>query len=183
MKIAMLSVLLGMSPALATAQGTPPQVQDTAYTVTLKEAVVQDQMRYANDTVRYHYNQMRYYVTTIMPYVLAATKMFGEINTHLNDDRLSHGEKKRYVKSMESRMRSQFEEPVKRLNTTQGQLLIKLIGRQTGLNIYHIVEQFKNPFEAMKYQAWARLNGINLNRKYDPAEEHDLERIMRGLGY
>jgi hypothetical protein len=35
----------------------------------------------------------------------------------------------------------------------------------------------------MKWQAWARLHGFNLARKYHPEEEPDLERIMRNLGY
>ena len=80
-------------------------------------------------------------------------------------------------------MRAQFENKVKALNTTQGALLMKLIARQTGVNVYHILSEFKNPVTAIKWQAWARVNGANINRKYRPEEEPMLEQIMEELGY
>jgi len=159
------------------------RVYDTMYTVRLPEVDITDERKWANDTARYRYNQMRYYVKTILPYLNAATKLFNEINTKFSEPNLSHKDRKQFVSAKEGEMRTQFEEQVKKLNTTQGVLLIKLIARQTGLNIYKIIGDFKNPIEAMKWQAWARLNGHNLNKRYDPNSEPDLEQIMRGLGY
>ncbi|HTM66789.1 MAG TPA: DUF4294 domain-containing protein, partial [Flavipsychrobacter sp.] len=80
-------------------------------------------------------------------------------------------------------LRVQFEDKVKTLNETQGVLLIKLIARQTGVNIYSILQEFKNPLTAIKWQAWARMNGFNLNKKYNPKEEVLLEQVMLSLGY
>ena len=80
-------------------------------------------------------------------------------------------------------MRTEFEERVKKLNVTQGKLLVKLIARQTELNIYEMLQEFKNPLTAIKWQTWARVNGMNLDRKYRPDEEKDLENIMYELGY
>ena len=62
-------------------------------------------------------------------------------------------------------------------------MLIKLVARQTDLNIYHQLADFKGTLPAMKWQAWARMHSFNLNRKYHPEEEPDLEHIMRSLGY
>jgi len=139
--------------------------------------------QFLNDTDRYRYNQMKFYVTTILPYLDAATKVFKDINAKVNEEGVSRKERKQFVHSREEEMRSSFEEKVKQLNVTQGTLLVKLIARQTEVNLYNILQEFKNPLTAVKWQAWARLNGMNLDRKYEPDEEKDLENIMEELGY
>src|ERR1035437_5640729 len=164
-----------------TAQTQQGNTNDTTYTVRLKEVDVV--ARWKNDTDRYHYNQMRFYVTTVLPYVNAATKLFKEINAEVEDPDISRKESRQFIKSREEELRTQFEDKVKELNVTQGVLLVKLIARQTDMNIYKMLLEFKNPFVAIKWQAWARINGMNLDKKYHPEEEHDLELIMEDLGY
>lgn len=139
--------------------------------------------QFLNDTDRYRYNQKKFYVTTILPYLDAATKVFKEINAKVNEEGVSRKERRDFVRSREEEMRTNFEEKVKHLNVTQGTLLVKLIARQTEVNLYNILQEFKNPLTAVKWQAWARMNGMNLDRKYQPDEEKDLENIMEELGY
>jgi hypothetical protein len=160
-------------------QDTAKGFNDTI--VQLKEVKVT--ARWKNDTERYHYNQMKYYVTTILPYLNAATKLFIDINNKLEQPDLKRRERKTFIREKEDEMRTGFEDKVRDLNTTQGVLLVKLIARQTNVNIYQMLSDFKNPLVAIKWQAWARLNGMNLDKKYEPAEEPDLENIMDELGY
>ncbi|MBS1776309.1 MAG: DUF4294 domain-containing protein [Bacteroidetes bacterium] len=157
--------------------------KDTILNVRLKEIQVTDHHVWTNDTVRYHFNQTKYYVQTILPYLNAATTSFNTINSKLNAENLSRRERKTFVHGEEDMLRTQFEDKVKALNETQGVLLIKLIARQTGLNIYSILSEFKNPLTAIKWQAWARFHGFNLNKIYDPADEPLLESVMFSLGY
>ena len=160
----------------ATAQGVK---QDTIYAANLKEVSIK--ARWKNDTERYRYNQMKFYVTTVLPYVNAATILFNDI--HAKTETLSRRERKKYIASKQGELSTQFEDKLKALNVTQGKLLVKLIARQTNLNIYKIVAEVKNPIVAIKWQAWAGLNGMNLDRKYHPEDEPDLENIMYELGY
>jgi hypothetical protein len=158
------------------------QEADTVLMVKLKEVQVTDTRKWQNDTARYRFNQTRYYVETILPYLNAATKVFEEVDQAISSD-ASRKEKKRLVGAKENELRVQFEDKVKTLNETQGVLLIKLIARQTGVNIYSILQEFKNPLTAIKWQAWARMNGFNLNKKYNPKEEVLIEQVMLSLGY
>ena len=96
---------------------------------------------------------------------------------------MSRKEFKRYVSDKESEMRLHFEKQIKELNETQGVLMIKLIARQTNLNLYEILSEVKGGFNATRYQVWARLHGFNLAKKYNPEDNPDLERIMKSLGY
>jgi len=178
----LLFVIAGYPSAAAVAQ-ISPEPADTIRVYQMPDQIVNGRMKWDNDTVRYHYNQMKYYVTTVLPYVNAATGLFNDMNAKLSDDGLKGKARRHYISAKEDEMRDQFESKIKGLNETQGVLLIKLIARQTGLNICHSISEFKGGIAAIKWQTWARLHGFNLNKKYDPANEPDLERIMRGLGY
>jgi len=173
--LAAMAMMVGVGLRAQTAQG------DTALMMTLQEVRVKS--TFLNDTDRYRYNQMKYYVTTVMPYVNATTKLFREVNEKVNDETVSRRQRKQFISTREDEMRTQFEDKVKSLNTTQGVLLVKLIARQTDMNIYKMLQEFKNPFVAVKWQTWARLNGMNLDKKYDPEKEPVLENIMDELGY
>jgi hypothetical protein len=176
-------LLIIVLPLAGRAVGQTVAENDTIYRVDLSNHDVAGSRKWENDTVRYRYNQMKYYVTTILPYLKEATELFNELNTKLNDPSISGKQRREYVRSKESFVRVRFEEKIKSLNETQGVLLIKLAARQTGLNIYQQLADFKGAIPAMKWQAWARIHGFNLNRKYHPEDEPDLERIMRSLGY
>jgi len=182
MKKSMLFVFLVFLAGNCTAQSVADTLKtDTAYSVQLNTIKVTAKWR--SDADRYHYNQMKFYVTTILPYVNAATKLFNDVNAKVNAPGISKKERRKYIGYKEDEMRTQFEDKIKDLNVTQGVLLVKLIARQTNYNIYSMLTEFKNPMMAVKWQLWARVNGFNLNKTYDPASEPDLENIMLELGY
>lgn len=162
---------------------TMAQNADTVLSFSLPRVTVDAKRNWDNDTVRYKYNQMRYYVTTILPYLDAATAMMNELNRKEHDPNISRRERKDFVNRKEEEIRQRFENEISKLNETQGVLLVKLIARQSGENIYGKMEEYKNTFYAMKWQAWARFHGFNLNKRYDPYEEPMLEHIMQSLGY
>ena len=159
------------------------QKVDTVYTYHLNEVNVNATRKWDNDTAWYRYNQMKYNVKIVMPYVQEATKTFNQIKAESSKPGITRKDRKQIVAKHEDELRSKFEDKVRALNETQGVLIIKLVARQTGINIYSILEDFKNPLTAMKWQAWSRLHGVNLNRKYDPSEEPVLEMVMNSLGY
>ncbi len=162
---------------------TIAQTGDTVLSFSLPRVTVDAKRNWDNDTIRYKYNQMKYYVTTILPYLHAATAMMDELNTQENNPNISKRARKDFVNRKEEEIRSRFENEISQLNETQGVLLVKLIARQSGENIYSKMEEYKNAFYAMKWQAWARFHGFNLNKKYDPYDEPMLEHIMQSLGY
>lgn len=157
------------------------QTADTLYGGQLAEVKIKS--KWLNDTERYHYNQTKFYITTILPYLNASTALFNEINAKANDPHVSKREYKQFIARKQEQMKTQFEDKIKALNVTQGELLVKLIARQTDLNLYKMVAEVKNPIAAMKWQSWALVHGMNLDRKYHPEDEPMLENIMEELGY
>jgi hypothetical protein len=159
------------------------QQVDTIYSYKLNEVDVHSTRKWDNDTAWYRYNQLKYYVKIVMPYVLEATRTFNEITEETSQPGTTRKDRKRIVAKHEDVLRTRFEDKVRSLNETQGILIVKLVARQTAVNIYSILDDFKNPLIAMKWQAWSRLHGFNLNRRYDPADEPLLEMVMNSLGY
>lgn len=155
---------------------------DTVLHVTMDTLQVNAQRMWANDTVRYRYNQMKYYVTTVLPYVNEAVRLHHELEEKTAEG-LGRKERKAFVLQREEALRQKFDAEVKALNETQGVLMVKLIARQTGVNIYDMLKEYKNRFEATKWLAWGKLHGFNLGRKYNPDSEIMLENIMEDLGY
>lgn len=168
---------------MASSQQIFPTANDKKpdYSIELNEVTIVDHRQFKNDTDRYHYNQMKYYVKTILPYLNEAVTLFGDIEQATAS--MSKRERKQYIRSKEKEIKTKFEDPLSKLNITQGKYLVKLIHRQLSVNCYDILKDLKNPVKAAYYQSWARFNGINLNENYDPHQEADLERIMKALGY
>jgi hypothetical protein len=166
-------------------QQTPPafsfEKEAPKYFVQLNETVILESRVFKNDTLRYHYNQMKHYVKIVMPYANAAVKMFNEID--MATANASKKERRKFIKSKEKEIKSNFEDKLTSLNITQGRLLVKIVNRQLKTNCYDIVKELKNPVTAVYYQSWAKLNGINLNEQYNPEDNLDLEQILTSLGY
>ena len=95
---------------------------------------------------------------------------------HIKDSK----KQKAYLKAEETRLKKEFELELKALNFYEGQILIKLINRETGKTTYDIVKQFKGSFQAFLYQGVARLFGYNTKETYSAAfEDLMIERAVQ----
>lgn len=175
-KLVFIVLLFVSSAALA-------QNEDTLIVYKLPQVNVNSTRNWSNDTVRYRYNQMKYYVTTILPYLDAADKVMAELDKQEHDPSVSKRQRKDYLDEQEEIIHQRFDAEISKLNETQGVLLIKLIARQSATNIYGKLSEYKSTLYALRWQAWAKLHGFNLNRRYDPDGEPMLEHIMVSLGY
>jgi len=76
-----------------------------------------------------------------------------------------------------------FKKEIENLTISQGEILIKLIDRQTGNTSYEMVKDLKGGIKAFMFQSLARLFGHNLKESYNPGEEHDMEAILQEAGF
>jgi hypothetical protein len=123
--------------------------------------------------------RLRYNVFKVYPYAVIAADILKDV-----DDRLAilEGDKKarrRYLDSLDSELTKRFKGDLENLNTTQGQILCKLINRQTGKNVFHIIRELKGGFSAVVWQSLALLFSQNLKKEYDPTgKDADIETIV-----
>ncbi len=138
---------------------------------------------WANDTDRYHYNQTRYYIQTVLPYVELAMDYYLKLMSWKAETRPSAAQFRRRVKEMEEEIEDKYKEEIKNLNTTQADLLIKLLARQSGSPVSSLLREVKSGFFSLRWQAWGKINGIQLHQRYNPEKEKMIEEILQGLDW
>ena len=126
------------------------------------------------------YLRLRYNVIKVLPYAKYAQDKYQQLYRDLavTDNRR---EQKRLVKVCEKEIKDMFNREVKKLTISQGEILIKLIDRQTGNSSYEVVKDLRGGVTAFFYQSIARVFGHNLKNTYSAEEDFEIENIIRSL--
>lgn len=128
-------------------------------------------------------NILKRRILRVYPYVVATADNL----TILNDNLAKMDTKRRrkaYIKRSEKYLNDQFEERLKKLSRKDGQILVKLINRQTGQTTFDLLKEFKSGWSAFWTNQTARLFDIDLKAKYNPAqtlEDFYIEEIIQEL--
>lgn len=96
----------------------------------------------------------------------------------------SNSQKRKYLRQTEKYLKNQFEEPLKKLSRKDGQILVKLINRQTDRTTFELVKDLKSGWSAFWNQQAAKLFDINLKTTYAPAdvlEDFYIEMLIQEL--
>ena len=120
------------------------------------------------------YMLLRRRTLKVYPYAEMASKRFTTLKERLErmDNRRK---KKRYAKLIEKYLEGEFKEELKKLTRAEGQILVKLIHRETGITTHALVKTYRNGFRAATYQFTAKLFDIDLKTEFDPTKvEEDL---------
>jgi len=122
--------------------------------------------------------QSRVYKT--YPYAKLAAERLTTLNIGMANLK-TNKEKKRYFKIVEGYLSNEFEAKLKKLSRKQGQILVKLIHRQTGNTTYELVKNLKSGWKAFWSNTAASMFDINLKTKYTPFdvnEDYLIETIL-----
>lgn len=119
-------------------------------------------------------------VYKVYPYAKVAAERLVVLNKNLSV-LTTNREKKKYFKIAEEYMNNEFEAKLKKLSRKQGQILVKLIYRQTGISTFDLIKELKSGWKAFWSNSTARLFDINLKTKYAPYqvnEDYLIETIL-----
>ncbi|RYE34711.1 MAG: DUF4294 domain-containing protein [Sphingobacteriaceae bacterium] len=150
--------------------------------VLLPDANIRDFRLFKTPADRAAYNRLRYNVLKVLPYAQFA----GQRYRKLQQDLATTGDKrqqKALVKACEKEIKDLFNKQIKNLTITQGEILIKLVQRETGNTSFELLKQMKGGFNAFMFQSAARMFGHDLKETYNPEEEKDIQAILVSAGY
>jgi hypothetical protein len=151
---------------------------DTVLVMEIPEVNIYPGYMYKNRWDYWRYQRLVRNVKAAYPYAKLAGIKLSELDRELMKVE-SEKKRKELIKETEKKIRSDFEEDVKKLTITQGRILIKLIDRETGNTTYYVLQNIKGNISAVFWQAIARIFGSNLKSEYDPQGEDELiERII-----
>jgi hypothetical protein len=129
-----------------------------------------------------NYRRLRYNVLKVLPYAQFAGNRYRQLQRDLaltGDKR----KQKELINACQTQIKDLFNKQIKDLTISQGEILIKLIDRETGYTSYAMVKDLQGGFKAFILQSAARLFGHDLKETYDPEEQKDIEIILQQSGY
>ena len=146
----------------------------------LEEVVVTGKKSNKEDEDRKKFLLLQQRVLKVYPYAKLAADNLTKLNQNMGKFKTER-EKKKYFKIVENYLENEFEEQLKKLSRKQGQILVKLIHRQTGKTTYTLVKDLKSGWKAFWASNTAKVFDIDLKEEYDPfavTEDFLIESIL-----
>ena len=106
------------------------------------------------------------------PYAKFASERLTALNKGMASLK-TNKEKKKYFKIVEGYLNTEFEQQLKKLSRKQGQILIKLIHRQSGITTFDLVKSLKSGWTAFWSNTTAKMFDLNLKAQYLPYEVNE----------
>lgn len=150
-------------------------------TIRLDEVTLLNKIKFASKKDRLRYLILRRKTLKVFPYAKLAADRLDSMSTlllTLNKNR----DKKRYTKRVQKYIEENFSDELKKFSRTEGQILVKLIHRQTGSTAFNLVKQLRSGWRAFWYQTTASMFDISLKQEFDPwqiKEDYLIEDILQ----
>ncbi|WP_299336219.1 DUF4294 domain-containing protein [uncultured Psychroserpens sp.] len=137
--------------------------------IDLKEVLVLNKLKFANKDERIDYLILRRKTLKVYPYAKLAAERLTTLNERLSTLRTKRA-KKRYAKKIQKYIENEFSTELKKLTKTEGQILVKLIHRQTGKTTFQLIKELRSGWRAFWFNSTASLFDISLKREFNPMD-------------
>jgi len=114
-------------------------------TVLLEEVIISKSK--LDDQAKREYLILQNRVYKVYPYAKIASERLTALNNNMAKLKTSR-EKKKYFKIVENYIENEFSDKLKKLSRKQGQILVKLINRQTGHTTFELIKDYKSGWKA-----------------------------------
>jgi len=124
---------------------------------------------------------MRRKTQKVYPYAKLAAERLVALNDSLQYIKRK-GKRKKYTKKVQEYIEEEFSEELKKLTRTEGQILVKLIYRQTGITAFDLVKELRSGWRAFWYNTTAKLFKISIKEEFHPdkiEEDYLIEDILQ----
>lgn len=173
---------IGTSALFAQTNGILPAYikdGDTIYVEFLNEVEVTAALVFDSKRNAKRYSRVVHYVKKVYPYAKVAGIKMREYEAIIAKTERKR-DRKKIMRRAEQELKEEFEDELKNLTYMQGEILLKLIDRETNTSGYELVKDMRGGFKATFYQGSARLFGFNLKDRYDPeGRDKELEYIVQ----
>ena len=142
---------------------------DSVYSshINLEEVTVYKPIKLESHEDLVMYYTLKRKTLKVYPYAKMASERLTKLNSRLLKIK-SNRKKKKYTKLLEKFIQDELTEELKKLTKTEGQILVKLIHRETGITAYELVKELRNGFRAFSYNTIAKFFDISLKKEFNP---------------
>lgn len=140
--------------------------------IDLNEVIVFKRLKFKNNTERRRYLILRRKTRKVFPYAKLAADRLVALNERLDSIEGKRARKK-YTKIIHKYLEGEFSTELKKLTRTEGQILIKLIHRQTGETAFDLIKRLRSGWRAFWYNTTASAFDLSLKREFNPEQEQE----------
>ncbi|MBW2937386.1 DUF4294 domain-containing protein [Aureisphaera sp. CAU 1614] len=137
--------------------------------IDLDEVVLLNKLQFNSKEDRRRYLILRRKTRKVYPFAKLASERLTVMTERLNTIE-SKRLKRKYTKRIQKYIEEEFSEELKKLTRTEGQILVKLIHRQTGRTAFDLVKELRTGWRAFWYNTTASMFDISLKEEYKPYE-------------
>lgn len=163
------------------AQVKPKENQQMGYILTERDSVLNDTIELPEIIIskekldpeaQKQFLILQNRVYKVYPYARLAADRLTALNNGMARLKTNR-EKKKYFRIVEDYLNNEFEDRLKKLSRKQGQILVKLVHRQTGITTYELIRTLKSGFKAFVSNTTANLFDISLKTEYKPYDSNE----------
>ena len=140
--------------------------------INLEEVMLLHKLKFDNKKDRIRYLILRRKTLKVYPYAKLAADRLDSLTKHLAK-LTKKRDKKRYTKRIQKYIEGEFSDELKKMTRTEGQILVKLIHRQTGRTTFDLIKELRSGWRAFWYNTTASMFDISLKREFDPVNEEE----------
>jgi hypothetical protein len=140
--------------------------------IELNEVLVLPNLKFTDRDARIRYIILRRKTLKVYPYAKLAAERLETLQKRL-DGLERKRDKKRYSKIIQKYIENEFSAELKKLTKTEGQILVKLIHRQTGKTTFELIKELRSGWRAFWFNNTASLFDISLKREFSPIDEEE----------
>lgn len=148
--------------------------------IDLDPVVLINKLKYGSKEDRLRYLILKRRTIKVFPYAKLAAERLVELNIRLETlERKS--DQRRYAKIIQRYIEDEFSAELKKLTRKEGQILVKLIHRQTGETTFQLIKDLRSGWRAFWFNNTARLFDISLKEEFNPllvSEDYLIEDIL-----
>ncbi len=137
--------------------------------IDLQEVILLKKLEFDTKLDRRRYLILRRKTRKVYPYAKLASERLRVMNERLETVE-SKSARRKYTRRMQRYIEEEFSETLKKFTRTEGQILVKLIHRQTGYTAFDLVKELRTGWRAFWYNTTASMFNISLKEEYRPFE-------------
>ena len=147
----------------------------------LAEVLLLPKRPYKNSDEIRKYLILRRKTLKVYPYSVMASDRLNTLNQRLDIIKTKR-QKRKYTKMVQKFLEDELTPELSKLTKSEGQILIKLIHRQTGQTTFNLVKTLRNGLKAFIYNTTAKFFDLNLKNEFQPEisqEDYYIEDIIQ----
>ena len=141
-------------------------------TILLSDIPVIEIITFKDAKERVKYNILKRKVMKVYPHAIYTKNKLEEIEKELSNIKRKR-KKKKYTKEVSRFLKEELGEEMKKLTRTEGNILVKLIYRETNISTYKLLKEYRGTINAFFWQTMAKIYDNNLKQEYDPVNNRE----------